>query len=68
MQCPFLRRPLAQVGAYLLRFATALLSAQVDAAVLGVKREPGVSARDSMGRGGGRGERGPAPVRWGYVT
>lgn len=34
----------AQVGAYFLRFATALVSAQVDAAVLGVKPEPGADA------------------------
>ncbi|KAL4447963.1 hypothetical protein ABPG75_005182 [Micractinium tetrahymenae] len=34
----------AQVGAYLLRFATALVSEQVDAKVLGVKREPGAAA------------------------
>ncbi|KAL4425135.1 hypothetical protein ABPG77_008240 [Micractinium sp. CCAP 211/92] len=34
----------AQVGAYILRFAMALVSAQVDAVVLGVKPEPGADA------------------------
>lgn len=35
-------RRVAKVGAYVLRFATALLSAQVDATIMGVRTPPGV--------------------------
>lgn len=38
-----LARRVAKVGAYLMQFASALVAAQVDAAVLGVRPEPGVS-------------------------
>jgi hypothetical protein len=38
-----LARRVATVGGYMLRFAVALLTARVDAAVMGVRHEPGVS-------------------------
>ncbi len=37
-------RRVAKVGAYLMRFATALVSAQVDRAIMGVRPPPGVSS------------------------
>lgn len=39
-----LARRVAKVGAYLMQFASALVAAQVDAAVLGVRPEPGAAA------------------------
>lgn len=40
-------RRVAKVGAYLMRFATALVTAQVDRAIMGVRPPPGVSSGGS---------------------